>query len=138
MKARILYLVWACLYVLCTGLGCITGAQGLGKALLVLAALCFFLPGAWLVYDGHRRKDRRQLRTVSRICAASLGLTLIVLVANVLSVRASVQVGNLLYVLLQLVSTPMICGQYWVLSLFLWACLLSGALYRRKEQLSWQ
>ena len=28
------------------------------------------------------------------------------------------------YVLLAVVSAPMLCGQIWVISLFLWACLL--------------
>ena len=31
---------------------------------------------------------------------------------------------NLLHILLIIVSTPMVCGQYWVLGLFGWACLL--------------
>jgi hypothetical protein len=36
-------------------------------------------------------------------------------------------VGNLLHILLIIVSAPMVCGQYWVLSLFLWACLMIWA-----------
>lgn len=138
MKARISYIAWACLYVLCTGLGVISDAAGFGKAMLVLVSVLFFLPGAYLVYDGQRRKDRRRLRTVRLICLISLGLTILLLIINILSVRASAAAGNVLFVLLQLVSTPMVCGQYWILSIFLWSCLLCGTFYRRKEQLSWQ
>jgi hypothetical protein len=64
------------------------------------------------------------LRCIRNISAASLILTLLLLVANFASVGASVAVGDFLYGLLVVVSAPMVCSQFWVVSLFLWACLL--------------
>ena len=136
MKEKILYCIWGGLYVLCAGLSFLTGAQGFGKALLVIFALLFFLPGGILLYEGIRSKNRRQILRIRRICLLSLGLTLLALVGNFLSVLASEAVGEALYDILVLVSVPMVCGQYWFLSLFLWACLLFCSFHKaaRKEK----
>ncbi len=135
MKEKILYCIWGGLYVLCAGLGFLEGAQGLGKALLVIFALLFFLPGGILLYEGIRSKNRRQILRIRWISAVVLGLTLITLVANFLSVLAPEAVGEALYDILVLVSVPMVCGQYWIIGLFLWACLLICSFHKaaRKE-----
>ena len=74
------------------------------------------------------------LLRVRLVSIASLSLTLIFIIVNVLSVRASAAAGKALYDILQLVSAPMLCGQYWALSLFLWACLLMASFTKfRKE-----
>ena len=67
------------------------------------------------------------------LSACSLVLTLVALVANFLGVLASDLVGSLLYVLLVLVSTPMVCSGIWVASLFLWACLLMATFLKIKK-----
>ena len=128
MKEKILYAVWGCLYVLCVGLGTVENAQGIGKVLLMLTAVIFFIPPAIILYDGLREKRRKTLVRVRIISIVSLSLTMVVLIANVMSIAASEAVGNFLHELLILVSAPMICSQYWVLSLFLWACLLMVSL----------
>ena len=51
-------------------------------------------------------------------------MTLLTLVANFLSLGAGDAVGEGLYAVLVIVSSPMICSGYWLLSLFLWACLV--------------
>lgn len=130
MKEKNLYLIWGCLYILCAGLGFINGAAGFGKFLLVLMCLIFFIPGGLLLYQGIQANNKAQLRRLRTVAAVSLGLTLLALVANVFSVLASEAVGNILYVILVLVSAPMMCGQYWVLSMFLWACLLMGSFLK--------
>ena len=73
------------------------------------------------------------MRTIRNLSVASLALTLVLLVVNFLSVGASKAAGDVLYVLLIILSAPMVCGQVWVLSLFLWACLLMVCLKYRKE-----
>jgi len=134
MKEKILYALWACFYILCVGLGTVQEAEGFGKALLIATAVIFFLPGIMLLYHGHQTRDRKVLMRVRLISIASLSLTLIFIIANVLSVRASAAAGKALYELLQLVSAPMLCSQYWALSLFLWACLLMASFTKfRKE-----
>lgn len=127
MKEKILYAIWACLYILCVGLGTVTDAEGFGRAILVLTALLFFLPGAYLVYEGIRTQNKKMLLRVRLVSITSLSLTLIFIVANFLSVNASAAAGRVFYDLLMLVSAPMFCAQYWVLSLFLWACLLMAS-----------
>ena len=124
MKNRYLYAIWGGLYVLCALLGCVSAPDGIIKALLVLLSLAFFIPGGLLLYRGIRSKDKRQVSLIRNLSALSLGLTLFTLILNFLSVMASEIIGNITYGFLILVSSPMICSQYWFISLFLWACLL--------------
>lgn len=128
MKNRHLYAIWGGLYLVCALLGCIAAPQGLVKVLLVLLAFVFFVPGGLLLYRAVRNSDRNQIVLIRNISALSLGLTLLALILNFLSVTASETIGNLTYGFLILVSSPMICSQYWFVSLFLWACLLFSAI----------
>ena len=124
MKEKLLYAVWAALYILCVGLGFIQEPEGLGKAVLVLIAIGFFVPGGILLHDGIRSQNRKAVKRIRIICLLSLGLTLGMLLLNLVSFAFPETWGEPLYELLLLVSAPMICGQYWVMSMFLWACLL--------------
>lgn len=133
MKERVLYIAWAVLYAICAALGFYGEAEGFGKVLFVLTALIFFLPGAGLLILGYREKNRKILRRVRIISAVSLALTLIFLIANV-AVAAAEATNRLLHVLLVLVSAPMLCGQYWVMSLFLWACLLFATFVKLPKE----
>ena len=133
MKERVLYIAWAVLYAICAALGFYGEAEGFGKVLFVLTALIFFLPGIGLLILGYREKNRKILRRVRIISAVSLALTLIFLIANV-AVAAAEATNRLLHVLLVLVSAPMLCGQYWVMSLFLWACLLFATFVKLPKE----
>lgn len=124
MKKTLAYIAWFCMYVLCVGLGTVENPEGLGKVLLVLTSLIFFLPPAYLMYTARKEDDRKGVLTLRTLSIASLSATLIMLVVNFLSVNMDTDTGIRLYELLNLFSTPMFCSQYWVLSLFLWACLL--------------
>lgn len=134
MKEKLLYAAWACLYILCVGLGFVSEPAGVGKFLLIATAVIFFLPGALLLYEGYQSGNQKIRVRVRVISIVSLGLTLILIIANVLSVTASREVGDRLYELLALVSAPMLCGQNWVLSLFLWACLLFASFTKPKTR----
>lgn len=133
MKERVLYIAWAVLYAICAALGFYGEAEGVGKVLFVLTALIFFLPGAGLLILGYREKNRKILRRVRIVSAVSLALTLIFLIANVAAAAAEAT-NRLLHVLLVLVSAPMLCGQYWVMSLFLWACLLFATFVKLPKE----
>ena len=65
-------------------------------------------------------------------------LSLVFLVLNFLSVYFSAHTGLVVYVLLVMFSAPMVCSQIWVLSLFLWACLLMVTLPEIKKNCSCQ
>ena len=133
MKDSYVYAVWGGLWGVCVLLGCIPAPEGALRILLTVVALAFFVPGGVLLYRGFRREDARAVRRIRILAAASLGLTLLMLIANFLSVRAPETVGNVLYGLLIVVSVPMVCGQYWVISLFLWSVLLVCSLQRKKR-----
>lgn len=133
MKKRMLYIAWAVLYAICTALGFAGEVQGAGRVFMVLAAAIFFLPPAALVVLGIRDRDRKSLRTVRIISIVSLALTLIFFIANVAVAVVAQTTNGFLHVCLVLVSTPMLCGQYWALSLFLWASLLFASFLKPKK-----
>ena len=133
MKEKILYCIWGCLFILCAGLGFIPNPTGVGKGILVLLSVLFFVPGGMILTDGIRAGDRKGVLRIRWICIASLALTLGILIANFCSVGASDAVGNTLYELLVIISAPMVCSQYWILSLFLWSCLLTGSFLLPKK-----
>ncbi len=128
MKKQSLYSAWALLYALCAVLSLIPSPQGVMAGLMVTASLLFFVPPAMLLYWAIPRERWGTVRLIRNLSIASLSLTLVVLIVNFLSYGASVTAGNVLYVLLIFVSVPMVCVQAWVVSLFLWACLLMVCL----------
>lgn len=128
MKQKDLFALWGVMFVLCGALGFVSQAENLIKALLVLAGLGFFVPGFLLLRRAQRRDDRHTLALIRNLAALSLSLTAVTLVLNFLSVGHSQVLGDILYHILILVSAPMVCCQYWVVSLFLWACLMITAI----------
>ena len=129
MKNKTLWILWGCLWGLTALLGCIPSPAGIGKAMLILLALGFFVPPVLLLYRGDR-KTAGILRTLSLVW---LGITVVLLVLNLLSIRSTRIVGDMLYCLLVVLTAPMVCGQYWLIVIFLWACLLFAAISRGKQ-----
>ena len=134
MRNKTLYILWAALFILCAGLGFIPAPTGFGKWVLVVLSAVFFIPGFVLVKQAGEKKDRRTLALVRNLSILSLGVTLLALVINITSVLWSETLGNICYSVLIIVSTPMICGQYWFLGLFLWACLMILSISKLREK----
>ena len=132
MKTKSLWIAWGAMYVLCTLLAFIPSPTGFLKVLLLLFALAFFIPGGILLYHAWQQGNRKLLRQIRILSILSLGLTLAALIANFLAVLAAEAVGAVVYVALLLVSTPMVCSGIWVVSLFLWACLLMATFLKKK------
>lgn len=128
------FTLWGGFFILCAGLGFIPEPTGLLRILLTGLSIAFFVPPALLLYRADRENDTLTIRLIRNLSAASLLLTLITLIANFLSLMAPEALGNILYVILVIVSTPMLCSQYWVLSMFLWACLLMVTLKLLKKK----
>ena len=128
MKDSKLYALWGALYILCGLLGFIRKPNGFVMALLVLLAVGFFVPGAILLYRGWKEHNPGKIRMIRNLSLGWLGLTLVLLVANFLTAGATEVTGDLLYGFLVFLSAPMYCGQFWIMSLFLWACLLMSSL----------
>lgn len=128
-----LYVAWGIMYVICTILGFINTDNGLLQAIFALVSMGFFLPGGILLYEAVGEKDKKTICTVRYLSIASLSLTVLTLIGNVLTLPASEAVGDRMYGLLIVVSTPMISSQAWAISLFLWACLLMGSFIKKKK-----
>lgn len=124
MKKSTLLLIWGILYIICAGLGFIPEPQGMVRAMLFLVSLLFFLPPAVLLYRGKTQGDRDAVRLVRWLSAGSLALTLVMLCGNILAALGGAALGSIMHILLGLVSAPMFCSNFWVVSLFLWAVLL--------------
>lgn len=139
MKNKHVYGIWGCLFIICALLGFIPEPDGFVKILLILAAAAFFVPGWILYYRGVNSADLTTLRSICTICLISLGSTLLFLVLNFLSAGNPNLSGAFLYGLLILFSSPMVCAQYWIASLFMWSCLFIASLSaigKAKKQLS--
>ncbi len=139
MKNKTLFLIWGGLFILCALLGFIPAPEGLVKALLVLAAAIFFIPGWLLYYRGQKNRDLPLLRLLRGISLVSLCTTFLFLVLYFMTIGKNALGAALLYGFLIIFSAPMVCAQYWIGSLFLWACLLMAcfsSIRKAKKQLS--
>lgn len=133
MKNSVLYMLWAGLFILCAVLGFIPNPQGALRNCLTVLAVLFFVPGGVLTYRAAKAGDRDGLKLIRNLSAASLAVTLAVLVLSFATVAASEGVGNFVYGLLVILSSPMVCSGIWVLSMFLWACLLMTSISQLKK-----
>ena len=129
-RSSVLYAVWGILYAACAGLGFadVSEAGTPIKVILGLISALFFLPPFLLLREGDEERKR-----VRRLAILSLELTTALMVGNVLSAFGSSELGDIMQVLLNLVSVPMIACGYWAASLFLWACLLFASLPVKKK-----
>lgn len=141
MKNKTIFMIWGGLFILCALLGFIPTPEGFVKGLLILAAAVFFVPGWILYYRGQQKQDLPLLGLLRGISLVSLGTTFLFLVLFFLSAGKEAATSSLLYGFLVIFSAPMVCSQYWIASLFLWACLLMSsfsAIRKAKKQLSQQ
>ena len=121
MTKQTLLTLWGVLFLLCAGLGFLPAPSGWTTA----AALFFFLPPALLLF---RFRDAHTVKLIRNLSALSLGLTAVLLILNFTTALSSEVLGSMMYSILTVVSAPMICSGHWAMSLFFWACLLTGSL----------
>ena len=134
MKKSSLMAVWGIFYIICAGLGFIPEPEGAVRIFLTVISVLFFVPPAILLYDAFSGRDRKTILLIRRLSALSLGVTLVLLIANFLAALTSEWLGTMLLVLLAICSAPMFCSNYWILSLFLWAVLLVSSMQKWKEK----
>ena len=130
MNKKVLFVLWGVLFILCAGLGFVPEPAGALKGLMTALSILFFLPPALLLWNA----DREISLLVRNLSALSLGVTLATLILNFVLAVSSEFLGNVLHYVLVVVSCPMICSGYWVLSLFLWACLLMVSLKNLRKK----
>ena len=132
MKNKTLYILWAVLFVLCAVLGFFRETVTEGTWLMTLLSVLFFAPPGTLLWRARKGKDDHTRLLIRNLSGASLGLTLVLLVANLMAALGSEWLGNFLDALLTVLSTPMKASGYWALSLFLWAFLFIASLKGKK------
>jgi hypothetical protein len=133
MNKKLLYLLWAGLFILCACCGFIPQPEGPLVLLMTICSLLFFLPPGLLLWDSGRQQDVHTLKLIRNLSALSLGLTLVLLVLNFLTALRSELLGSVLHYMLVMVSSPMICSGHWAMSLFLWACLFTASVRQLKR-----
>ena len=126
MNKKSLFVLWGALFILTAILGFFPGAWW-----YTAVSVLFFLPPMALLY----RSSRETVKLIRNLSALSLSITLIALILNFIFAVSSETLGNVLHVILTIVSAPMMASGYWVLSLFLWACLLMASLRELKKQM---
>lgn len=131
MKKTVLYIIWGILYCACVGFSFIKDPTVGEKVFLVALSIGFFVPPFALAIQARKEENRKTLLALRLVSIGVLVLSLVLLVLNFLSLYFSAHTGLVLYVLLVMFSTPMVCGQYWFVGLFLWACLLMVTLQRK-------
>ena len=130
-----LYFSWGILYALSAVLGLVQDPSETQKLLMLIFSLTFFVPGFLLLYNAIQSGNRKGVLTVRLISLASLVLTTGGLVAMLLSAGTGSEVAtDVTYYVLAVVSVPMLCSQIWVVSLFLWACLLFSSFIKKKSK----
>ena len=132
MKQKKWYAAWCVLYCVCVGLGFVPQPEGVLAGFMVLMALAFFLPPVMLLRWAIPREKWGTVRLIRKLSVISLAATLLALMLNFLTIGAARVWGDIINAVLVLVSAPMVCIQAWVVSLFLWACLLMVTLKYRK------
>ena len=133
LSYKTLYLAWAVMFVLTAALGfALPNAMGTLLAVLRLTAVLFFLAPAVILVRAKREDDVFHIRLVRWLSMASIGLTAVLLVLNLMSALWSEWLGNALYAALVVVSAPMACANHYALSLFLWGTVLAGTFYKQK------
>lgn len=130
----ILKALWAGMFILCALLGFVPQPTGANKWLLLGFGVLFFLPPGLLLYQCRKTRDSKNLRLMRKLSIISLTATLLLLIANMLSLLAPQSVGDALHYILAVVSTPMFCCQYWIISLFGWAIVLWCCITFLKER----
>lgn len=128
MKRKTLWLTWLYLFALCAVLGFIPNPPNFLKVLLAIAGICFFIPGAFLV----KTKDPKTIKTIFWLSIGSLSLTLITVILNFASALMKPIWGTVFYIIMGIVSAPMLCCQAWLISLFGWALLMSACIFAKK------
>lgn len=131
MTYSVLYIAWAVLFAVTAGLGFVPAEGGM-EYLMLAAAGGFFLPPWLIVWKAGKEGQRKHKKTVRNLCLLSIAATVALMALNILSANWEENVGQVLYYALVIVSAPMICGQIYVLSLFMWGILLMGAVSKTK------
>ena len=134
MKTKTLWLSWLYMFILCTVLGFIPEPTGFFKFLFVVIAAGFFVPGFVLLTKADHRDQVKTMRIIRNLAIAALVLDMVLIILNFLSALMAEVWGTVFYYMLVVLGSPLVCGQYWALTLFGWACLMVYAISLLKKR----
>ena len=129
-----LWLLWGVMYLLCAACSFTKAGQGdsIG-VMLMLLGMAFFVPPALLIAYSVKKKRMKQLKYIRNLSAASLILTLVMIILSFATADAGM-LGTVMNWILAILSVPMLCSQIWLIGIFGWACLLMTTLtYLQKD-----
>ena len=127
---KLLYALWIVMFAVTAWLGFVpAGDETTANVYRILTGL-FFLPPWMIMLKARNEGVMKHCQVVKYLCLASLGTTVVLMALNVLSINWSEAMGTALNAALTIVSAPMMCGQGYFLSLFMWGTLLMGASSR--------
>lgn len=134
LKYNSLYWIWAILFALTALLGLLfpNVENTAGQIALLMITVLFFLPPWLILAKAKQEASLHHVRIVRYLSIASLAATLVFFCAGIFSVRFSETVGNILHILMTIVCAPLVCSNFYVLPMFLWATLLVGSFGKRK------
>jgi len=132
-KKTVVYVVWAVWYLICLFLCLGRTPIGWEKAPFVLVGLLFYVPPFYLLWLSKKEETKKTVVTLRIISAASLALFVVLYALNIMSANWSVLAGRILYYLLIVFCAPILCGQFFVFGLYLWACILMVTLKGRNR-----
>ncbi len=133
VRYQTLYILWAVLFAASAVLGLLfPAAEGGAKAALMILSAVFFLP-PWLILAKANHSGSAHHRRLIRLLAVlALVLATVMICVSILAANSSDGVNAALHVVMTIVTAPMICSNYYVLPLFLWATLLIGSFAKKK------
>ena len=133
MKTKNYWLWWLYLYILCAVLSFLPQPTGLLWWVFLLLGLAFFVPGIVLVYRADVRNRLQVVKTVRKLSIAALIVDVFLICINIASALLPQVWGLVLQWILNIVASPMGCGQSPALTLFGWAFLMCYCIYVEKK-----
>ena len=127
MKKSTVFAIWGGLYALCVAMNFLAAYRvpvGWAKAPFVLVSLLFFIPPFYLLFLSKKDKGKKTINALQIISIVSLALFVVLFCLNLASVNWSATTGRVLFYLLISLCAPVVCSQFYVLPLYLWACIL--------------
>lgn len=130
-KKPVVYIMWAFWYLCCVFLCLGADPVGMAKVPFVVVGIATYAPPFYLLYLS--KKDAKTIKLVQIISIASLAAFVVLLALNLLSVKWNATAGLILDRLFNIFCAPIVCSQFWVVGLFLWASLLRVTILMLKK-----
>ena len=130
-KKSFIYVIWAVWYLCCLLLSMGAEPSGMAKVPFVVVGITTYAPPLYLLYLS--KKDAKTIKLVRTISIASLATFVVLYALNIMSVNWSAAAGTVLYYMMVVLCAPVMCGQFFIVSLYLWGCLLWACILMLKK-----